>query len=148
MIRPSLLDSSFNKTEILKIVTQDVGIIHHPLFSRKNNTGWSALLKINYCDDGEKMGWGQGWYVIPFLILLFYALLFVLILMITQRGSWIATDICGKFPFWPTVTTAGIVPSRVIQLFNQNQTGQIACYVKLWQILAACQLWNSGASSK
>ena len=47
----------------------------------------------------EKMGWGYGWYVIPFLILLFYALLFVLILMITQRGSWIATDICGKFPF-------------------------------------------------
>ena len=44
------------------------------------------------------MGWGQGWYVIPFLILLFYALLFV-ILMITQRGSWIANDICGKFPF-------------------------------------------------
>ena len=53
MIRPSLLDSSFNETEILKIVMQDVGITHHPLFSRKNNTGLSALLKINYCDDGS-----------------------------------------------------------------------------------------------
>ena len=30
----------------------DVGIIHCPLFSRKNNTCSCALLKINYCHAG------------------------------------------------------------------------------------------------
>lgn len=31
----------------------DAGIIHCPLFSRKNNTCSCALLKINYCDAGS-----------------------------------------------------------------------------------------------
>ena len=51
IIRPLLLDSSFNVTEILKIVMQDAGIIHYPLFSKKKkNTSSYALWKINYCD--------------------------------------------------------------------------------------------------
>ena len=49
IIRPLLLDSSFNVTEILKIVMQDAGIIHYPLFSKKNTSSY-ALWKINYCD--------------------------------------------------------------------------------------------------
>ena len=49
----SLLHSSFNVTKILKIVMWDMGIIHYPLFSRKNNTSSCALLKINYCDAGS-----------------------------------------------------------------------------------------------
>ena len=53
ILRPSLLDSSFNVTEILKILTQDAGIIHYLLFSRKNNTYSCALFKINYCDAGS-----------------------------------------------------------------------------------------------
>ena len=48
--RPSLHDSSFNVTEILKIVMWDAGIIHYSLFSRSNNTCSSALFKVNYCD--------------------------------------------------------------------------------------------------
>ena len=52
VIRPSLLDSFFNVTEILKIVLWDVGIDHYPLFSRKNNTCLCPLLKIN-CDAGS-----------------------------------------------------------------------------------------------
>ena len=51
-IGPSLVDSSFNVREILKIVMRDAGIIHYPLFLRKNNTFSSALLKLNYCDGG------------------------------------------------------------------------------------------------
>ena len=31
----------------------DMGIIHYPLFSRKNNTSSYTLLKINYCDAGS-----------------------------------------------------------------------------------------------
>ena len=51
-IGPSLVDPSFNVTEILKIVMRDAGIIYYPLFLRKNNTCSSALLKLNYCDGG------------------------------------------------------------------------------------------------
>ena len=51
-IGPSLVHSSFNVTEILKIVMRDAGIIHYPLFLRKNNTCSSALLKLNYRDGG------------------------------------------------------------------------------------------------
>ena len=51
--RLSLLDSLVNITEILKIIMQDAGIIHYPLFSRKNNTCSCTLLKINYCDVGS-----------------------------------------------------------------------------------------------
>ena len=53
IIRPSLLDSSFNVTEILKIVMWDAGIIYYPLFSRKNNTCSCALFKINCCHAGR-----------------------------------------------------------------------------------------------
>ena len=48
-----LLNSSFNVTEILKIVMRDAGIIHYPLFLRKNNASSCTLLKINYCDAGS-----------------------------------------------------------------------------------------------
>ena len=33
-LRPSLLDSSFNVIEIVKIVMRDAGIIHNQLFSK------------------------------------------------------------------------------------------------------------------
>ena len=32
---------------------RDAGIIHYPLFSRKNNTCSCALFKIRYCDAGS-----------------------------------------------------------------------------------------------
>ena len=63
LVRLSLLDFSFNVTEILKILMQDAGIIHCPLFSRKTSSCPCALLKMNYCDavstylslDNDKM---------------------------------------------------------------------------------------------
>ena len=51
-VGPLSVDSSFNVTEVLKIVMRDAGIIHYSLFLRKNNTCSSALLKLNYCDGG------------------------------------------------------------------------------------------------
>ena len=50
-----------------------------------------------------------------------------------QIGQQLISD--NFFFFWPTVTTADIVPSRVIQLFNWNQTGQMASYANFDKFL-------------
>ena len=39
----------YNVTEILKIIMQDVGIIHYSLFLGENNAFSCVLLRVNYC---------------------------------------------------------------------------------------------------
>ena len=39
----------YNVTEILKIIMQDVGIIHYSLFLGENNAFPCVLLRVNYC---------------------------------------------------------------------------------------------------
>ena len=52
MLRPLLLDSLFDVTEILKIINAVCGHYLLSIIIEKKNTCSFALLKINYCDAG------------------------------------------------------------------------------------------------